>query len=89
MLQLPALPLQRIRHITALDRLPRPDPSSATMLAADPHLPLPLASLALNGHPNRMTGSVLSWSGRELVVFDLAEDEGDEDEDDESGEMEE
>jgi hypothetical protein len=56
-------------------------------------VPLPLASLALNGHRGRMTGSVLSWAGRELVVFDLAEDEEDEEgqdeEEEEGGEMEE
>lgn len=78
--QLPLLPLARVRHLASLDRLPRSNPES-TLLSSDGKLPLPLASLALNGRKGRMTGSVLAWGGKELVVFDLAEDEEDEEDD--------
>jgi hypothetical protein len=42
-------------------------------------------SLALNGRKGRMTGSLLTWGGREVEVFDLADDEG-AGEDEEEGE---
>lgn len=75
--QAPTLPLTRVRHLTSLDRLPRP---AAPLSPTDPPAQA-LATLALNGAKGRMTGSVLAWAGRELAVFDLAEDE----EDDEDG----
>lgn len=61
------LPLNRCRHLSSLDRMPRGEASPDTA---------PIVSLALNGRPGRMTGSILTWAGREIEVFDLEEDEG-------------
>ncbi|CED84140.1 Anaphase-promoting complex (APC), subunit 4 [Phaffia rhodozyma] len=72
------LPLTRARHIASLDRLPRSSPHG------DPARPA--VTLALNGNPSRMTGSLLTWEGRELIVFDMAEDEDGEEEEEEEGE---
>ncbi|KAL7415568.1 anaphase-promoting complex, cyclosome, subunit 4-domain-containing protein [Mrakia frigida] len=71
----PLLPLSRCRHLSSLDRMPRPTPGSN----------VPPVTLALNGRPGRMTGSLMVWGGREVEVFDLEEDEGNEEEEEEEG----
>lgn len=42
--------------------------------AEEPHLP-PI-SLALNGRKGRMSGSLLTWGGREVEVYDFVDDDG-------------
>lgn len=81
--QAPYLPICRLRQLTSLKGLPR-----APRAVGEPPSPPPV-SLALNGNKGRMTGSILAWGGRELVVFDMAEDEEDEEYDDDGGDMEE
>lgn len=75
------LPLARVRHLEALDRMPIEENGGERAV-----------ELALNGRKGRMTGSLLVWGGREVEVFDLEEDEGveeeQEEEEEEGGEME-